>query len=87
MGCEVRRLGLPSGHCHGFRDVQLRGDGVQRAHLLLARPVGIKASELWYLFSNQTPSLDLVWVYGQCFSASSCSATKIRDFPAEELSP
>ncbi|MCP9832099.1 hypothetical protein KBZ14_14280 [Synechococcus sp. HJ21-Hayes] len=23
MGCKVRRLNLPRGHCRGFRDVQL----------------------------------------------------------------
>lgn len=26
MGCEVRRLRLPRGHCCGFRDVQLWAD-------------------------------------------------------------
>ena len=36
MGCEVRRLRLPRGHCRGFRDVQLWGDGSQRANLVLA---------------------------------------------------
>ncbi|MCP9914424.1 hypothetical protein KBZ07_13630 [Cyanobium sp. BA20m-14] len=35
MGCEVRRLRLPRGHCHGFRDVQLRGDDRPRANLVL----------------------------------------------------
>ena len=75
MGCEVRRLRLPRGHCRGFRAVQLWGDGSQRAHLLLARPVGIKASEPWYLVSNQAPSLDLVWAYGQRF----CCEQLFRD--------
>ena len=67
MGCEVRRLRLPRGHCRGFRDVHLWGDGRQRANLLLARPVGIAAAEPWYLVSNLDPSLDLVWAYGQRF--------------------
>jgi len=35
MGCEVRRLRLPRGHCRGFREVQLWGDGSQRANLVL----------------------------------------------------
>jgi hypothetical protein len=38
MGCEVRHLRLPRGHCRGFRDVLLWGNGHQRANLLLARP-------------------------------------------------
>jgi hypothetical protein len=75
MGCEVRRLRLPRGHCRGFRAVQLWGDGSQRANLLLARPVGIKASEPWYLVSNQSPNLDLVWAYGQRF----CCEQLFRD--------
>jgi hypothetical protein len=75
MGCEVRHLRLPRGHCRGFRDVQLWGDGQQRAHLLLARPVGIAAAEPWYLVSNLEPSLDLVWAYGQRF----CCEQLFRD--------
>jgi hypothetical protein len=75
MGCEVRRLRLPRGHCRGFRDVQLWGDGSQRANLVLARPVGIAASEPWYLVSNLDPSLDLVWLYGQRF----CCEQLFRD--------
>jgi hypothetical protein len=71
----VRRLRLPRGHCRGFRDVQLWGDGQRRANLVLARPVGIKASEPWYLVSNQAPSLDLVWAYGQRF----CCEQLFRD--------
>jgi hypothetical protein len=67
MGCQVRRLRLPRGHCRGFRDLRLWGDGRQRANLVLARPVGIKASEPWYLVSNLHLSLDLVWSYGQRF--------------------
>ena len=75
MGCEVRRLRLPRGHCRGFRDVQLWGDGCHQANLVLARPVGIKASEPWYLVSNLDPSLDLVWAYGQRF----CCEQLFRD--------
>ena len=75
MGCEVRRLRLACGHCRGFRDVQLWGDGCQRANLVLAWPVGIKASEPWYLVSNCDPSLDLVWTYGQRF----CCEQLFRD--------
>jgi hypothetical protein len=75
MGCEVRRLRLPRGHCRGFRDVRLWGDGSQRANLLLARPVGIAAAEPWYLVSNLDPSLDLVWAYGQRF----CCEQLFRD--------
>ena len=44
MGCEVRRLHLPRGHCRGFRGVRL-WDGGRRANLVLARPVGITATE------------------------------------------
>jgi hypothetical protein len=36
MGCEVRRLRLPRGHCRGFRDVQLWSDGSRKANLVLA---------------------------------------------------
>ena len=46
MGCEVRRLRLPRGHCRGFRDVQLWDSG-HRANLVLARPIGITAAEPW----------------------------------------
>jgi hypothetical protein len=75
LGCQVRRLRLPRGHCRGFRDVQLWGDGQRRANLVLARPVGIKSSEPWYLVSNQSPGLDLVWAYGQRF----CCEQLFRD--------
>ncbi len=75
MGCEVRRLRLPRGHCQRFRGVQLWGDGSQRANLVLARPVGIAAAEPWYLVSNLDPSLDLVWAYGQRF----CCEQLFRD--------
>ena len=75
LGCQVRRLRLPRGHCRGFRDVQLWGDGCHQANLVLARPVGIKASGPWYLVSNQAPSLDLVWAYGQRF----CCEQLFRD--------
>lgn len=68
MGCEVRRQGLPRGHCRGFRDVRLWNSG-HRANLVLARPIGITtATEPWYVVSNLQPSLDLVWTYGQRFS-------------------
>ena len=75
MGCQVRRLRLARGHCRGFRDVQLWSDGCQRANLVLARPVGIRASEPWYLVSNRAPKLDLVWAYGQRF----CCEQLFRD--------
>jgi hypothetical protein len=75
LGCQVRRLQLPRGHCRGYRDVQLWGDGQRRANLVLARPVGIKASEPWYLVSNRDPTLDLVWAYGQRF----CCEQLFRD--------
>jgi hypothetical protein len=55
--------------------VQLWGDGQRRANLVLARPVGIKSSEPWYLVSNQSPGLDLVWAYGQRF----CCEQLFRD--------
>ena len=55
--------------------MQLWGDGSQRANLLLARPVGIAATEPWYLVSNLDPSLDLVWAYGQRF----CCEQLFRD--------
>ena len=74
MGCEVRRLRLPRGHCRGFRDVRL-WDGSHRTNLVLARPIGITASEPWYLVSNLEPSLDLVWAYGQRF----CCEQLFRD--------
>lgn len=74
MGCEVRRLRLPRGHCRGFHDVRL-WDGGQRANLLLARPIGITAVEPWYLVSNLDPTLDLVWLYGQRF----CCEQLFRD--------
>jgi hypothetical protein len=75
LGCQVRRLQLPRGHCRGYRDVQLWGDGQRRANLVLARPIGIKASEPWYLVSNRDPTLDLVWAYGQRF----CCEQLFRD--------
>jgi hypothetical protein len=74
MGCEVRRLRLPRGHCRGFRSVGL-WDGGQQAHLVLARPVGITAAEPWYLVSDLEPSLDLVWAYEQRF----CCEQLFRD--------
>jgi hypothetical protein len=75
LGCQVRRLRLRCDHCRGFRDLQLWGDGQRRANLVLACPVGIKASEPWYLVSNRDPSLDLVWAYGQRF----CCEQLFRD--------
>jgi hypothetical protein len=75
LGCQVRRLRLRRGDCRGFRGVRLWADGQRRANLVLARPVGIKASEPWYLISNAEPSLDLVWAYGQRF----CCEQLFRD--------
>ncbi|MCX5967076.1 MAG: transposase, partial [Cyanobacteria bacterium] len=75
MGCEVRRLRLPRGHCRGFCDVQLWADGRQRANLLLAHPSGIADDEPWYLVRNLDPTLDLVWAYGQRF----CCEQLFRD--------
>ena len=74
MGCEVRRLRLPHGHCRGFRGVRL-WDGGHQANLVLARPMGITAAEPWYLVSDLDPSLDLVWAYGQRF----CCEQLFRD--------
>jgi hypothetical protein len=74
MGCEVRRLRLPRGHCRGFRDVRL-WDGSRQTSLVLARLVGITVAEPWYLVSNLEPSLDLVWAYGQRF----CCEQLFRD--------
>ncbi len=74
MSCEVRRPRLLRGHCRGFRDVRL-WDGNRQANLLLARPIGIKAADPWYLVSNLEPSLDLVWAYGQRF----CCEQLFRD--------
>jgi hypothetical protein len=67
MGCEVRWLRLPRGHCRGFRDVSLLAEGSHRAHLLLAFPPGLAVVEPWYLVSKAARSLDLVWAYGQRF--------------------
>jgi hypothetical protein len=75
MGCEVRRLRLPRGHCRGFRDVQLWADGSQQANLLLAHPSGIAIDEPWYLVSNADPTLDLVWSYAKRF----CCEQLFRD--------
>ena len=36
MGCQVRRLRLPRGHCRGFRDVLLWAEGTQRVNLVRA---------------------------------------------------
>jgi hypothetical protein len=75
MGCEVRRLRLPRGHCRGFRDVQLWADGSQKANLLLAHPSDIAIDEPWYLVSNADPTLDLVWSYTKLF----CCEQLFRD--------
>ena len=75
LGCQVCRLRLPQGHCRGLRAVRLWSDGCQRANLVLARPIGIAASEAWYLVSNLDPSLDLIWAYGQRF----CCEQLFRD--------
>ena len=75
MGCEVRRLRLPRGHCRGFRNVQLWADGSQKANLLLALPGGIAIDEPWYLVSNADLTLDLVWIYAQRF----CCEQLFRD--------
>ena len=75
MGCEVRRLRLPRGHCRGFRDVQLWADGSQKANLLLAHPSDIAIDEPWYLVSNADPTLDLVWSYAKRF----CCEQLFRD--------
>ena len=74
MGWEVRRLRLLHGHCRGFRHGQLWECG-HRANLVLARPVGITAAEPWSPVSNLSPSLDLVWAYGQRF----CCEQLFRD--------
>lgn len=75
MGCEVRRLRLPRGHCRGFQGVQLWAEGSQRANLLLAHPTGLPVDEPWYLVSNADPTLDLVWSYAKRF----CCEQLFRD--------
>jgi len=75
MGCEVRRLRLPRGHCRGFRDVQLWADGSQKANLFLAHPSDIAIDEPWYLVGNADPTLDLVWSYAKRF----CCEQLFRD--------
>ncbi len=75
MGCEVRRLRLPRGHCRGFRNVHLWAEGSQRANLVLAHPSGIAVDEPWYLVSNAAPELDLVWSYAKRF----CCEQLFRD--------
>lgn len=75
LGCQVRRLRLPRGHCRGFRNVQLWCDGSQQANLLLAHPLGVPANDPWYLVSNAEPSLDLVWSYERRF----CCEQLFRD--------
>ena len=75
LGCELRRLRLPRGHCRGFRDVQLWADGSQRANLLLAHPSGLSGAEPWYLVSNAEPALALVWTYSERF----CCEQLFRD--------
>jgi hypothetical protein len=75
MGCEVRRLRLPRGHCRGFRDVRLWADGSQKANLLLAHPSGLPVDEPWYLVSNAAPAVDLVWIYARRF----CCEQLFRD--------
>jgi hypothetical protein len=67
MGCEVRRLRLPRGHCRGFQGVQLWAEGSQRANLLLAHPTGLAIEEPWYLVTNAPLQLDLVWSYAKRF--------------------
>ena len=64
LGCQVRRLQLPRGHCRSYRDVQLWSDGCQRANLVFARLVGVRASEPWDLFSNRAPH----WKRGLSFT-------------------
>ena len=75
MGCQVRRLRLPRGHCRGFRDVSLWAESIHRAHLLLSFPTGLAVTEPWYLVSNADLTLDLVWAYGQRF----CCEQLFRD--------
>jgi len=75
MGCEVRRLRLPCGHCRGFQDVRLWADGSTRANLLLAYPSGLAIDEPWFLVSNLDPAVDLVWSYAQRF----CGEQLFRD--------
>lgn len=63
MGCEIRRLRLPRGHCRGFHGVRLWAEDSQRANLLLAHPSGIAINDPWYLVTNLPLQLDLVWSY------------------------
>jgi hypothetical protein len=75
LGCQVRRLHLPRGHCRGFQNIRLWADGSQSANLLLAHPRGLPVDEPWYLVSNAAPSLDLVWSYERRF----CCEQLFRD--------
>ena len=75
MADHARLLGLTRVHCCGFREVQLWGDGEQRANLLLARAVSIAAAEPCSLVRDLQPSLGLIWAYGQRF----CCEPLFRD--------
>ena len=75
LGCKVRRLHLHRGECRGFRVVRLCADGTQTVNLVLAHPTGLPVAEPWYLISNASPSLDLVWSYAQRF----CCEQLFRD--------
>lgn len=57
-----------------IRDLRL-WDGSRQVNLVLTRPVGITATDPWYLDSNLAPNLDLVWIYDQRF----CCEKLIRD--------
>jgi hypothetical protein len=75
MGCEVRRLRLPRGHCRGFQNVGLWSAGSQKANLMLAYPTGLPVDEPWYLVSNAPATLELVWSYSERF----CCEQLFRD--------
>ncbi len=60
LGCEVRKVRLGEGLCHGFRDAQIWTRDSRRVNLLLARPTGLPTNEPWTLVTSAELCLDLV---------------------------
>jgi hypothetical protein len=75
LGCQVRKLHLRRGQCRGFRGVRLWADGSQSVNLVIAHPTGLPVEEPWFLISNRSPDLDLVWSYEKRF----CCEQLFRD--------
>jgi hypothetical protein len=71
----VRKLHLRRGQCRGFRGVRLWADGSQSVNLVIAHPTGLPVEEPWFLISNRSPDLDLVWSYEKRF----CCEQLFRD--------